>query len=118
MDGVAELGQPDVSSPERLDECHLAPELVDRLLLHLVDGEEGARPGFGDAQPAQLERSLQLSNIGRVVVADTASLEARERHLADDLLERDLVAQKREIVVGPAGRRDPQPDLVAIEQGA
>jgi hypothetical protein len=114
---VAQLGHHDAFPTHFDDEVELLAKRLESQVGHVVGREVEAHPGFGDPQAAQLELPLQSRDVGRKRVTDAAPLEPGEGDLAHALRERDVVAHPREVIVGPAGRHDPEGDLVALEHG-
>ena len=114
LDGVALLADVDAVGAHGSQEVQVGDEVL-LLLLKGAGQEEGGVPAAGDAHAAQVQGLLQLGRILGILVADLAAGEARQRHLADGLLEGVLRAQLRHIVVAPADGCDAQEYVVGIK---
>ena len=116
LNGIALLADVDPVGAHGGQEVQVGLEVL-LLLLEGAGQEEGGIPAAGDAHAPQVQGLLQLRRVRGVLVADLTAGEARQGHLADDLLEGVLSAQLRHIVVAPADGRDAQGNVLGIKHG-
>ena len=92
------------------EEFAVLDEVFLDLLVRLRE-EVRAEPCAGDLESAQIKSLLEDGRIFRVLVADLATREASQSHLADTLFKRVLFAEIRHVVVRPSNRSDTKFDI-------
>ncbi|MNP27395.1 hypothetical protein D3C76_1203030 [compost metagenome] len=74
-----------------MQEIHVVNKLIDGLFLQPI-GKKRAEPSITDLDPTDIQHRFQHLGIARVFAAHFAAGEPGQRHFADALLERILVA--------------------------
>ena len=102
---AGQLAYVDAACTDSLEEI----QLLDKCLFVLLVGgraQEAREPLGCNLDAAQVECLVQYGRVGRELAANLGALKACQSRLGNHLLEGQLAAELRHVVIGPADRRN------------